>query len=349
MKRIAKVAGIGLAMGLSLAATGCGAGDTAAKNGGQTIGVTVYNMSSFLTAGQSGMQKYADANSIKMLWNSANMDVATQASQVDQFINQKVSGIVVVPVQADSLGPQVAKAKTAGIPLIDCNAALDSKDLAGSVQPDDVAAGAGEMEMMAKALNGKGNIVILRGPLGGSGEINRGKGNKQVLDKNPDIKVLAQDTANWNRDEAANKVANWITAFGDKIDGVVSQNDDMALGALQALKEKGMKDVKVVGIDGIQDGLNAVKSGEMIGTFLQHGTVQLAACMGYVSKLAAGEKLPKQMIYTMPAVTSENVDAVMKNVVTEKDKFLERVPQLTTDNLKTGDIAFEDLPGQTKK
>ena len=87
--------------------------------------------------------------------------------------------------------------------------------------------------MMAKKLGGKGNIVVLQGPLGGSGEINRGKGIDKVLATYPDIKVLAKDTANWKRDEAVNKMKNWISAFGDKIDGVVSQNDDMGLGALQ--------------------------------------------------------------------------------------------------------------------
>src|SRR6187551_3042689 len=101
----------------------------------------------------------------------------------------------------------------------------------------------------------------MQGPLGGSGEINRGKGIDQVLAKNPNIKVLAKDTANWKRDEAVNKMKNWISAFGDKIDGVVSENDDMGLGALQALKEAN-KTVPIVGIDGIEDGLNAVKSGE---------------------------------------------------------------------------------------
>jgi len=142
------------------------------------------------------MKSYAKANNIDVLWNSANMDVGTQVSQIDEFISQKVDAIIVIPVQADSLGPQVKKANDAKIPIIDVNAALNSDQLSGSVQPDDVAAGAGEMEMMAKAMGGKGNIVLLQGPLGGSGEINRGKGITQVLAKYPNIKVLAKDTAN---------------------------------------------------------------------------------------------------------------------------------------------------------
>ena len=82
------------------------------------IGVTVYDMSSFITAGKEGMDAYAKDNNIELLWNSANLDVSTQASQIDSMINQGVDAIIVVPVQADSLGPQVAAAKAKGIPLV---------------------------------------------------------------------------------------------------------------------------------------------------------------------------------------------------------------------------------------
>ena len=110
-----------------------------------------------------------------------------------------------------------------------------------------------------------------------------------MLAKYPDIKVLAKDTANWKRDEAVNKMKNWISGFGPQINGVVAQNDDMGLGALQALKEAGRTDVPIVGIDGIEDGLNAVKSGEFIGTSLQNGTVELSAGLAVANALAKKE------------------------------------------------------------
>ncbi|TXI62100.1 MAG: sugar ABC transporter xylitol/D-threitol-binding protein ThpA, partial [Mycolicibacterium mageritense] len=193
---IASAAAVGLGL------TACGAGDPNANKDTTRIGVSVYDMSSFITAGKEGMEAYAKDNNIELVWNSANLDVSTQANQVDSLINQGVDAIIVVPVQADSLGPQVASAKAKGIPLVPVNAALDSKDIAGNVQPDDVAAGAQEMQMMADKLGGKGNIVILQGPLGQSGELDRSKGIEQTLAKYPDIKVLAKDTANWKRDEA---------------------------------------------------------------------------------------------------------------------------------------------------
>jgi ribose transport system substrate-binding protein len=341
--KLGVVASAGL---LTLGMTACGAGDTEANSGTTRIGVTVYDMSSFITAGKEGMETYAKANDIELVWNSANNDVSTQASQVDSLINQGVAAIIVVPVQADSLAPQVASAKAKNIPLLAVNAALDTPDLAGNVQPDDVAAGEQEMQMMADKLGGRGNIVVLQGPLGGSGEINRGKGIDNVLAKYPDIKVLAKDTANWKRDEAVNKMKNWISSFGPQINGVVAQNDDMGLGALQALKEANRTDVPIVGIDGIEDGLNAVKSGEFIGTSLQNGTVELSAGLAVANALVKGEQVNTEPVYVMPAITKENVDVALEHVVTDRQKFLDGLTELTAQNLKSGDIAYEGIPGQ---
>lgn len=341
--KVAAVASVG-----ALALTGCGAGDTTANSNTKRIGVSVYDMSSFITAGKEGMEAYAKNNNIELVWNSANLDVSQQANQVDSMVNQGVDAIIVVPIQADSLGPQVATAKSKGIPLVAVNAALNNPDVAASVQPDDVKAGAQEMQMMADRLGGKGNIVILQGPLGQSGEIDRTKGIEQVLAKYPDIKVLAKDTANWKRDEAVNKMKNWISGFGPQINAVVAENDDMGLGALQALKESGRNNVPIVGIDGIEDGLNAVKSGEFIGTSLQNGTVELSAGLAVANALAKGEQTNTKPVYVMPAITKDNVDVAIEHVVTERQAFLDGLSELTAQNLKSGDIAYEGIPGQTK-
>jgi ribose transport system substrate-binding protein len=343
--RIAAIASVG-ALGLGL--TACGAGDTTANSDTTRIGVSVYDMSSFITAGKEGMEAYAKDNNIELIWNSANLDVSTQANQVDSMVNQGVDAIIVVPIQADSLAPQVASAKAKGIPLVAVNAALNNPDVAGSVQPDDVAAGAQEMQMMADRLGGRGNIVILQGPLGQSGEIDRTKGIEQVLAKYPEIRVLAKDTANWKRDEAVNKMKNWISGFGDQINAVVAENDDMGLGALQALKESGRSGVPIVGIDGIEDGLNAVKSGEFIGTSLQNGTVELSAGLAVANALAKGEPVDTEPVYVMPAITMDNVDVAIEHVVTERQQFLDGLSDLTKKNLETGDIAYEGIPGQTQ-
>lgn len=307
------------------------------------IGVAVYNMSSYITQGQEGMQAFAAQNNIELLWNSAEDDVATQASQIDTLINQEVDAIIIVPAQADSLRPQLEAANEAGIPVLTVNTTLDFTDLiTSSVLPDDVAAGAQQMQQMADALGGEGKIVVLQGPLGSSPEINRTQGIMNTLEEYPNIEVLAMDTANWARDQAANLMANWITSFGDEIDGVVAENDDMALGAIQAMKEAGIDPLlPVVGIDGIEDGLRAVQAGEMIGTSLQHGRVQLAAGLAVAQRVACGEPVETNYDYIMPPVDASNVDSFLGNVVDDVPGFLERLPELIAKNLESGDIANE--------
>lgn len=338
---------LGALVAAALAATltaGCGAGDPAANGKLTQIGVTVYDMSSFVTQGKEGMEAYAKARDIQLIWNSANNDVSTQADQVDQMINQGVKAIVIDPVQANSLGPQIAKAKAKGIPVVAVNAKLNPTDgLVTSVEPDDVKAGEQEMQMMADRLRGAGNIVVLQGPLGGSGELDRTQGIKNVLTRYPNIHILAMDTANWKRDEAVNKMKNWLNSFGGRINAVVSENDDMGLGALQATKEVGVT-LPIVGIDGIQDGLNAVKSGEFIGTSLQHGRIEMPEGLAVALMLAKKQPVAPGYTYVMPTVGPANVGAVIDNVVTHPDTLLSRIADLVELNLKTGNLANEKLP-----
>ncbi|MEN2739510.1 substrate-binding domain-containing protein [Microbacterium sp. X-17] len=350
MKKSTIARGIALGTALavsSLALASCSSGGEASADRVR-IGVTAYEMTSFITAGKEGMDAYAKANDIDLLWNSANTDVNTQASQVDQYISARVDAIVVLPVQADSLEPQVQAAKAAGIPIFTVNTRILSKDLTGSVLPDDVDSGVQEAQAMVDHLGGSGKVVVLKGPLGASGQLDRSTGIKKVLDENPGITVLAEDTANWKRDEAINKTKNWISAFGDDIDGVIAQNDDMGLGAVQALREAGLTDIPVVAVDGIEDGLKAVQSGRFIGTSLQNGTVELAAGLAVAAKTVRGEKVKPNMTYLMPRITPENVDAAFKNVVSERKTFLAGLPALIDANIAADNLSYEGLPGQTR-
>lgn len=351
-KRLTAVLALVSAAVMSL--TACTSGgtptDTASGNSGDkhlTIGVTVYNMSSFISAGKDGIDQYAKDNDITIQWNSANNDVTTQANQVDQYIGAGVDAILIVPVQQGTLQPQVDSAKAKGIPLIEVNTSLRNDSVSASVLPDDVKAGEQEAQMMMDKLGCKGNVVELEGPLGSSPQIDRGQGISNVLATCPNVKLLAHDTANWSRDEAVNLMKNWISAFGDQIDGIISQNDDMGLGALQALREANMS-IPIVGIDGIEDGLNAVKSGDFIGTNLQNGTVELAAGLAVAAKIARGEDDgTTTYTYLMPEITSDNVDLAIAHVVTGRSQFLADLTNLINQNLVPGgNIAYEGLPGQ---
>jgi len=310
-----------------------------------TVGVTVYNMSSYITLGKQGMDAYAAANCISLDWNSANDDVNTQISQMQQLIGKQVDAIIIVPVDASTLGPQVQQAKDAGIPVIAVNTGLIGDAaalLTANVLPDDVKAGEAEMQQLADLLGGKGNIVVLQGPLGSSPEINRTQGIKNVLAKYPDIKVLAMDTANWARDQAYNKMKSWISAFGSELNGFVSENDDMAIGGHQALAEAGI-DIPITGIDGIQDGLQGVLDGWLKATNLQNGILEVAEGLAVAKLVLDGKPFTKDLWYIMPPVPDQATAQKYYDQIfgANAQQFLKDLPALVDKDVASGDLSAQ--------
>jgi hypothetical protein len=132
-------------------------------------------------------------------------------------------------------------------------------------------------------------VVIIEGPIGQSAQIQRLEGNQEALAACPGIQVLEQQTANWSRAEAQTLMENWLTTHGDAIKGVIGQNDEMALGAIEAIKGAGMStsDFAIAGIDGITDALNAVKAGEM-QSILQDANAQAQGALDLAIFHASG-------------------------------------------------------------
>lgn len=298
------------------------------------IGVTVYGEGNFIMQGKEGMDAYAAARDIELLWNSADNDVNTQASQVEQMISAGVDAIIIVPVQYDSLAPQLRQAQEAGIPVVAVNTTIkDSSLLATSVVPDDEAAGAGNAQLLAEYLDGTGNVVIMQCVLGSSYELARTAGMERVFAEYPGITVVAKgEAANNGRAEAADRMRNWLTAFED-IDGVASCGDDPGLGALLAMNEAGRK-IPITGIDGVADGLQAVVDGNFVGTMLQHGRVELATGLAVTYRLLMGEEVLPEYPYIMTPISTENVGVATEHVVTESDAFLQILPDLVDANVE---------------
>ena len=161
---------------------------------------------------------------------------------------------------------------------------------------------------MADELGGKGNIVVIDGPNAHSAQLDRSQGINEVLENYPDIKIIAEQTANWDRAEAMTLMENWLQ-MGDQIDGVVAQNDEMAIGALKAIQAANKQDsIKVVGIDAIADALTLVESGELIGTVYQDAVGQGAGAVEAAIKAVNGESLEKETLIPYKLVTVDNLD-----------------------------------------
>jgi ribose transport system substrate-binding protein len=175
-------------------------------------------------------------------------------------------------------------------------------------------AGVAISDLLVKAINGEGGIVALQGRLDTDPAQKRFAGLQEVLAKNPKVQLLDQQTANWDRTASFPVMQTWLSKHGDKIKAVWAANDDMALGALEALRAAGLAGkIPVVGVDGIPEAIAAVDKGEMIATVssdaFYQGSIGLA--MGYcvaTGKVPAPKDWPK-----------ENRDFYLRLVVISKD------------------------------
>lgn len=152
----------------------------------------------------------------------------------------------------------------------------------------------------------KGKVIILQGTPGAASTRDRGKGFKDEIRKYPDIKVVAEQTANFDRTEALNVTSNLMQSNPDAT-AVYAENDEMALGAIQALGSKAGKDVQVFGFDGTADGLKAVESGTMLGTIAQQPKELGRKAVRAAYDLIRNKKVEKAQSIAVKTVTKENV------------------------------------------
>ncbi|MNV11022.1 MULTISPECIES: sugar ABC transporter substrate-binding protein [Pseudomonas] len=249
---------------------------------------------------------------VKLQFEDARSDVVRQLSQVESFISQKVDAIVVNPVDTAATKKITEAAVKAGIPLVYVNRRPDDLNLPKgvvTVASNDLEAGQMQMQYLADKMGGKGDIVILLGDLANNSTTNRTKGVKEVLAKYPNIKIEQEQTGIWLRDKGMTLVNDWLTQ-GRKFDAVVSNNDEMAIGAAMALQQAGVEkgSILIAGVDGTPDGLNAVKKGSLVVSVFQDAKGQADGSIETAVKMAKNEPVEPAVWVPYRLITLQNVD-----------------------------------------
>ncbi|MGG7557908.1 sugar ABC transporter substrate-binding protein [Pseudomonas sp. ES3] len=249
---------------------------------------------------------------VKLQFEDARSDVVRQLSQVESFISQKVDAIVVNPVDTAATKKITEAAVKAGIPLVYVNRRPDDMNLPKgvvTVASNDLEAGQMQMQYLAEKMGGKGDIVILLGDLANNSTTNRTKGVKEVLAKYPNIKIEQEQSGIWSRDKGMTLVNDWLTQ-GRKFDAVVSNNDEMAIGAAMALQQAGVAkgSVLIAGVDGTPDGLNAVKKGSLLVSVFQDAKGQADGSVDTAVKMARNEPVEQAVWVPYRLITLQNVD-----------------------------------------
>lgn len=268
------------------------------------IGITLYSIQNEYTKRfANAAQMQAEEMGVELQFYDGNYDASRQNSQIEDMIRNEVDGILMIPQNSQSCVEGAETASKAGIPTVSVNTRVNSNQVVSHIGSDDVEAGEMVVESVAGALDGTGNVVILEGPIGQSAQIERLKGMKKLLKEYPGLHVIGCKTANWSFLEAKNIMKKWLQTF-DRIDAVIAENDDMALGALEALGEAG-KDICVVGVDGSEEGLMAVHEGRMYMTVFQNAEEQSRKALEVLLKYIKGEEIEKNYWIPLEEICAE--------------------------------------------
>ena len=287
----------------------------------ETVGVSMALFDdNFLTVLRNGIQKDAEAmDGVDVQIEDAQNDVAKQLDQINNFIASGVDAIIVNPVDTSATQAMTDAASAAGVPLVFVNRQpvnVDAlPDNQAFVASDEAESGTLETvqvcELLAAAGKTEANVYVLMGELSNQAAVQRTKDIHDVIDGGKckvKLNIIDEQTANWQRDEAQDLMTNWLSS-GTPFDAVISNNDEMAIGAIQAMKASGtkMEDVIVAGVDATQDALLAMAAGELDVTVFQDAAGQGGGALDAALKLANGETVEQKVMVPFQLVTPENM------------------------------------------
>jgi inositol transport system substrate-binding protein len=289
------------------------------------IGVSMAKFDdNFLTVLRNGIEAQSKTLGVEVQIEDAGNDVAKQLDQIKNFAASGVQAIIVNPVDTSATQAMSDAAAAAGIPLVYVNRQpinIDTlPDNQAFVASNEVDSGTLETIEVCNLLKAAGkteaNVYVMQGELSNQAAVQRTADIYDVIKAGKcavTINVIDQQTANWSRDEAQNLMTNWISS-GKPYDAVISNNDEMAIGAIQAMKAAGvdMKTMIVGGVDATQDALAAMKAGDLDATVFQNAAGQGAGALDAAIKLSKGEAVEQKVWIPFELVTPANIDNYMK-------------------------------------
>ncbi|OPB01976.1 sugar ABC transporter substrate-binding protein [Pseudomonas synxantha] len=276
------------------------------------IGVSIARVDdNFMTYVRSGLEAAAKQQDVQIQFEDAQGDVVRQLNQVEGFLNQKVDAVIVLPVDTAATANITRAAVAAKTPLVYVNRHPDERTLPKgvvTVASNDIEAGQLQMRYLAQKLGGQGNVAIIMGDLAQNATHDRTEGARQVLKDFPGIKIVEQQSAEWQRNKGMDLTSNWLLA-GTQFDAIVANNDEMAIGAAMALQQAGKAkgQIAIVGIDGLPDGLAAIKRGLLAASVFQDPKAQATQAVQAAIKMIKGEPIEAEVWVPFELITPEQV------------------------------------------
>ena len=273
---------------------GCSSTQVPSTKENKKIGISISTLDNpFFVSIKTGATKKAKELGYELfVTNSAN-DSTKERANIEDLVQQGVGVLIVNPVDSAAVGNAIAVANEKNIPVITVDRAADTGKVIIHIASDNVAGGKMAADFILKKLGGKGKIVELQGIPGSSATNDRGKGFHSGVDGKAGVKVVVSQAADFDRQKGLTVMENIIQSTSN-FDAVFSHNDEMALGAIKALKAANKK-VIIVGFDGGDDAKAAVDSGDMTATVAQQPELMGSMAVDNAIKVLKGETLPKSI------------------------------------------------------
>jgi len=232
----------------------------------------------------------------------------TENSLIESAITNKYDAVIIQPNNGEAQRPYAEKAVAAGLITITTNARISGIEGASSVDADPYAQAAVNAIAAVEQIPQGANVVVLKGPPGNFHADERRKSwEKEFFEKRPDVKIVGEEIANWNKDEAMNYMETWTQA-NDKIDAIIAMNDNMSAGALEVVKDnEKYKDILAYGVDGTAEACLLIDQGLMKSTSLQSAYDLAEALLDTSNKLLTGEEKQIDIDINCPLITKDNV------------------------------------------
>ncbi|WP_214703050.1 MULTISPECIES: ribose ABC transporter substrate-binding protein RbsB [unclassified Exiguobacterium] len=271
--------------------------ETETKDGDYEIGLSISTLNNpFFVALKEGAEEQAKEMDATLTVADAQNDAAKQVNDVEDMIQKGMDLILINPTDSEAVGAAVQAANDAGIPVITVDRNAETGDVVAHVASDNVAGGQLAGDYMVELVGEGQKVVELEGIPGASATRDRGQGFNEAIDGK--LEVVAKQSANFDRAEGLTVMENILQDNKDIV-AVFAHNDEMALGAVQALDAAGMSDVKVIGFDATDDAVNAVEEGTMAATVAQKpteiGKLGVEAAINHLKGETVEENIPVEL------------------------------------------------------
>lgn len=257
--------------------------------------------SAWRTAETESIRGEAARRGVTLRFHDAQQKQENQIRALRAFIAQKVDAIILAPVVASGWEPVLKEARAARIPVVLVDRGVDVADeslFATLIASDFVEEGRMAARWLAEKLGGKGNIVELQGTPGAAPAIDRKRGFQEIIATHPELRIIRSQSGDFTRAKGKEVMEAFLKTDAQKINAVYAHNDDMALGAIQAIEQAGLKpgtDILIVSIDGVRGAFEAMIAGKLNAT-VECNPLLGPAAFDAVEKLLAGQPVPKKII-----------------------------------------------------